>query len=40
MLGVSRDLLVSSDVIGDSRASIVDLELTRVVDGDLLKIMS
>jgi glyceraldehyde 3-phosphate dehydrogenase len=40
VLGVSRDLLVSSDVIGDSRASIVDLELTRVVDGDLLKIMS
>jgi len=40
VLGVSRDLLVSSDVVGDSRASIVDLELTRVVDGDLLKIMS
>jgi glyceraldehyde 3-phosphate dehydrogenase len=40
VLGVSRDPLVSSDVVGDSRASIVDLELTRVVDGDLLKIMS
>ena len=40
VLGVSRDPLVSSDVIGDSRASVVDLELTRVVDGDLLKIMS
>ena len=40
VLGVSRDPLVSSDVIGDSRASIVDLELTRVVDGDLVKIMS
>jgi glyceraldehyde 3-phosphate dehydrogenase (phosphorylating) len=40
VLGVSRDPLVSSDVIGDARASIVDLELTRVVDGDLLKIMS
>jgi glyceraldehyde 3-phosphate dehydrogenase len=40
VLGVSLDPLVSSDVIGDSRASIVDLELTRVVDGDLLKIMS
>ena len=38
--GVSGDLLVSSDIIGDSRASIVDLELTRVIDGDLLKIMS
>jgi glyceraldehyde 3-phosphate dehydrogenase len=40
VLGVSQDPLVSSDIIGDSRASIVDLELTRVVDGDLVKIMS
>jgi glyceraldehyde 3-phosphate dehydrogenase len=40
VLGVSRDPLVSSDVIGDSRASIVDLDLTKVVDGDLVKIMS
>jgi glyceraldehyde 3-phosphate dehydrogenase len=40
VLGVSRDPLVSSDVIGDPRASIVDLELTRVVDGDLVKVMS
>lgn len=40
VLGVSRDPLVSSDIIGDPRASIVDLELTQVVDGDLLKIMS
>ena len=40
VLGVSRDPLVSSDIIGDSRASLVDLELTRVVDRDLVKIMS
>ena len=40
VLGVSRDPLVSSDIIGDPRASIVDLELTKVVDGDLLKVMS
>jgi glyceraldehyde 3-phosphate dehydrogenase len=40
VLGVSRDPLVSSDIIGDPRASIVDLELTKVIDGDLLKIMS
>ena len=40
VLGVSRDPLVSSDVVGDSRASIVDLDLTRVVDGDLVKVMS
>lgn len=40
VLGVSNDPLVSSDIIGDSRASVVDLELTKVVDGDLVKIMS
>jgi glyceraldehyde 3-phosphate dehydrogenase len=40
VLGVSRAPLVSSDVIGDPRASIVDLELTKVVDGDLVKVMS
>ena len=40
VLGVSRDPLVSSDIIGDPRASLVDLELTTVVDGDLVKIMS
>jgi glyceraldehyde 3-phosphate dehydrogenase len=40
VLGVSRDPMVSSDVIGDSRASVVDLDLTKVIDGDLVKIMS
>lgn len=40
ILGVSRDPLVSSDIIGDSRASVVDLDLTRVVDGTLVKIMA
>jgi glyceraldehyde 3-phosphate dehydrogenase len=40
VLGVSRDPLVSSDIVGDPRASIVDLELTRVVDGDLVKVLS
>jgi glyceraldehyde 3-phosphate dehydrogenase len=40
ILGVSHDPLVSSDIIGDSRASVVDLELTKVIDGDLLKVMS
>jgi glyceraldehyde 3-phosphate dehydrogenase len=39
VLGVSRDPLVSSDIIGDPRASVVDLELTRVIDGDLVKVM-
>ena len=40
VLGVSRDPLVSSDIVGDPRASIVDLDLTRVIDGDLVKVMS
>jgi len=40
VLGVSRDPLVSSDIIGDPRASIVDLDLTKVIDGDLVKVMS
>jgi glyceraldehyde 3-phosphate dehydrogenase len=40
VLGVSDDPLVSSDIIGDSRASVVDLNMTRVVDGTLAKVMS
>lgn len=40
VLGVSHDPLVSSDIVGDARASVVDLELTKVIDGDLLKVMS
>jgi glyceraldehyde 3-phosphate dehydrogenase len=40
VVGVSRDPLVSSDVIGDPRAAIVDLELTAVVDGDLVRVMA
>ena len=37
---MSHDPLVSSDIVGDPRASVVDLELTKVIDGDLVKIMS
>lgn len=40
ILGASDDELVSSDIIGDSRAAIVDLTLTQVVDGDLIKVFS
>ena len=40
ILGVSEDPIVSSDIIKDPRASIVDLGMTRVVDGDLIKVMS
>ncbi|MGH7228216.1 MAG: hypothetical protein ACREIH_03285, partial [Nitrospiraceae bacterium] len=40
VLGVTDEPLVSSDIIQDSRASVVDLELTQVVDGNLVKVMS
>lgn len=40
ILGASTEPLVSADIIGDSRASIVDLALTKVVDGTLLKVMA
>ncbi|MCB9802804.1 type I glyceraldehyde-3-phosphate dehydrogenase [Candidatus Nomurabacteria bacterium] len=40
ILGVTDQPVVSSDFIGDSRSSIVDLSLTKVVDGDMVKIVA
>jgi glyceraldehyde 3-phosphate dehydrogenase len=40
IIGVTDDPIVSSDIIKDARASVVDLGMTRVVDGDLIKILS
>jgi glyceraldehyde 3-phosphate dehydrogenase len=40
ILGVSEDPLVSADIVGDPRAAVIDLELTRVVDGTLVKVMA
>jgi glyceraldehyde 3-phosphate dehydrogenase (phosphorylating) len=40
ILGVSEDPLVSADIVGDSRAGVIDLELTKVVDGTLVKVMA
>lgn len=40
ILGVTNEPLVSSDIIGRNESSIVDLSLTRVVDGDLVKVMA
>jgi glyceraldehyde 3-phosphate dehydrogenase len=40
ILGVSEDPLVSADIVGDPRAAVIDLELTRVVDGRLVKVMA
>jgi len=39
-LSVTREPLVSSDFIGNPYSSIVDLSLTKVVDGDLVKVMA
>lgn len=40
ILAASDAPLVSSDIIGDDHASIVDLEMTQVVGGNLVKVMS
>ncbi|HUT87199.1 MAG TPA: type I glyceraldehyde-3-phosphate dehydrogenase [Candidatus Heimdallarchaeota archaeon] len=40
VLGVSEDPMVSTDIIGDPRASVVDLSSTRVVDQRLLKVVT
>lgn len=40
VIAVTEDPLVSSDIIQDPRASVIDLKMTQVVDGDLVKIMS
>ncbi len=39
-LSVSDEPLVSSDYVGNPASSIVDLSCTKVVDGDLLKVIS
>lgn len=40
VLSVSDEPLVSSDIIRNPYAAIVDLDMTRVVDGDLVKVMA
>ena len=40
ILAVAEDPLVSADIVKDPRASIVQLDLTRVVGGNLVKVMS
>ncbi len=40
ILAVTNEPLVSSDIKGRSESSIVDLALTQVVDGDLVKVVS
>lgn len=40
ILAVTEDPLVSSDIIGNSHSSIVDLSLTQVVGGNMLKVVA
>ncbi|MBI2593226.1 type I glyceraldehyde-3-phosphate dehydrogenase [Candidatus Daviesbacteria bacterium] len=40
IVAVTEEPLVSSDIIGRSESSIVDLGLTQLVDGDLLKVFA
>lgn len=40
ILGVTDKPVVSSDFIGDARSSIVDLSLTQVVDGNMVKVIA
>lgn len=40
VLTVTEDPIVSSDIVGNPHASIIDLSLTKVVDGNLLKVIA
>jgi glyceraldehyde 3-phosphate dehydrogenase len=40
VLAVTEEPLVSSDFIGNPHSSIVDLSLTKVIDGDLVKVVA
>ena len=40
VLSVTEDPLVSSDVIANTYGAVVDLPMTRVVDGDLVKVLA
>jgi len=40
ILKVTEEQLVSSDIVGDTYASIVDLSFTKVIDADLVKVLA
>src|SRR3989338_8409091 len=40
VLAVTTDPIVSSDIVGNPHSAIVDLSLTQVVDGDLVKVVA
>ncbi len=40
ILAITEEPVVSSDIIGSPYSAIVDLEMTKVVDGDLVKVLA
>ena len=40
ILAVAKDPVVSQDIVGNTHTSIVDLAMTRVVDGNLVKVLA
>jgi glyceraldehyde 3-phosphate dehydrogenase len=40
IIAVTNDEIVSSDIVGKSESSIVDLSLTNVVDGNLVRVVA
>ncbi|MBU2575922.1 type I glyceraldehyde-3-phosphate dehydrogenase [Patescibacteria group bacterium] len=40
IVDITEDMIVSSDIIGNSHSAIVDLEFTKVVGGNLLKVLA
>ena len=40
VLATATDPLVSSDIVGDPHGAVVDLSLTKVIDGDLCAVYS
>lgn len=40
VLDVTEEPIVSSDIIGNSHSAVVDLPFTKVIDGDLIKVLA
>lgn len=40
VMNITEEPIVSTDIVGSEYASIVDLTLTKIVDGDLVKVMA
>ena len=40
ILGYSEEPLVLQDYVGDPRSSIVDAEMTKVMDGNMVKVLA